>query len=315
MGVFPSFFCSFDSVKRAPGHKDVLASYSGSAMENAVGKNSYPGFLQSLGITALLLLGMIAFLPMMMVLEKWFGQEVAMLLYYLLAMGVPLVVILLIRKSITGSRTIEFRTDHLKATPYVVLATMALLAGVVSPLGNLIPLPESMQKAFAEIAGQTGVSAFLMLVVAAPLVEETIFRGIMLDGLLKRYSPTTAILISSLLFGLVHLNPWQFITGLIIGAFSGWIYYRSGRLFYSVIAHAAANLSGFLMRFFVDTDKMMSQSTVEMYGGPMTFSLVVTGSVVLFLFSTVMLHRMFAPISEANSAQSAPKTETLSIHE
>ncbi|MGE4568387.1 MAG: lysostaphin resistance A-like protein [Bacteroidales bacterium] len=272
-------------------------------MENSVGKKSYPGLLQSLGITALLLAGEIAFFPVMMVLDKWVGQEVAMLLYYLLAMGVPLFVILLIRKSITGTRTIPFRSDHLKATPYVVVATIALLAGIVSPLADLIPMPESIQKAFAEIVGQTGVSAFLMMVVAAPLVEETIFRGIMLDGLLKRYSPKVAILISSVLFGLVHLNPWQFITGLIIGAFSGWIYYRSGRLFYSVIAHAAANLSGFVLRFFVDTEKMMSQSTADMYGGPIMLFLVVTGSVVLFGIATMMLHRMFPPIPEAPSAQ------------
>lgn len=272
-------------------------------MENSVGKRSYPGLLQSLGITALLLAGMIAFLPVMMVLDKWVGQEVAMLLYYLLAMGVPLCVILLIRKSITGTRAIPFRTDHLKATPHVVVATMALLAGIVSPLTSLVPMPESIQKAFAEILGQTGVSAFLMMVVAAPLVEETIFRGIMLDGLLKRYSPKVSILISSVLFGLVHLNPWQFITGLIIGLFAGWIYYRSGRLFYSVIAHAAANLSGFVLRFFVDTEKMLSQSTADMYGGPIMLFLVVVGSVVLFGIATMMLHWMFPPISEAPSAQ------------
>lgn len=272
-------------------------------MENSVGKKSYPGLLQSLGITALLLAGEIAFFPVMMVLDKWVGQEVAMLLYYLLAMGVPLFVILLIRKSITGTRTIPFRSDHLKATPYVVVATMALLAGIVSPLTSLVPMPESIQKAFAEILGQTGVSAFLMMVVAAPLVEETIFRGIMLDGLLKRYSPKVSILISSVLFGLVHLNPWQFITGLIIGLFAGWIYYRSGRLFYSVIAHAAANLSGFVLRFFVDTEKMLLQSTADMYGGPIMLFLVVVGSVVLFGIATMMLHWMFPPISEAPSAQ------------
>ena len=277
-------------------------------MENTVAKNSYPGLLQSLGITALLLGGMIAFIPVMMVLDKWVGQEIAMLLYYLLAMGVPLCVILLIRKSVIGTLAIPFRTDHLKAAPYIVAATVALLAGIVSPLGSLIPMPESIQKAFAEVVGQTGFSAFLLMVVAAPLIEETIFRGIMLDGLLKRYSPTVAILISSVLFGLVHLNPWQFITGLIIGGFSGWIYYRSGRLFYSVICHAAANLSGFVLRYFVDPELMMSQSTAEMYGGPLWLLLAVVGSLVVFGVSTLVLHRLFPPISELPCAQSAPET-------
>ena len=272
-------------------------------MENTVAKKSYPSLLQSLGITALLLGGMIAFIPVIMVLDKWVGQEIAMLLYYLLAMGVPLCVILLIRKSVIGKLAIPFRTDHLKATPYVVAATVALLAGIVSPLGNLIPMPESIQKAFAEVVGQTGFSAFLLMVVAAPLIEETIFRGIMLDGLLKRYSPAVAILISSVLFGLVHLNPWQFITGLIIGGFSGWIYYRSGRLFYSVICHAAANLSGFVLRYFVDPELMMSQSTAEMYGGPLWLLLAVVGSLVVFGVSTLVLHRLFPQVPDSSYAQ------------
>lgn len=46
------------------------------------------------------------------------------------------------------------------------------------------------------------------MVIAAPVLEELIFRGMMLEGLLKKYSPVTSIIISSILFGVAHLNPW-----------------------------------------------------------------------------------------------------------
>jgi uncharacterized protein len=132
-----------------------------------------------------------------------------------------------------------------------------------------------------DIGSQTGVFAFILMVIAAPILEELIFRGIILDGLLKRYSPIKSILISSLLFGLVHLNPWQFLTGLIIGVFSGWIYYRTRSLSLSIIIHASANLSGFLMRCFIDTDSSMDDTLLEMYGGLTNLILVIVGSIII----------------------------------
>jgi uncharacterized protein len=96
----------------------------------------------------------------------------------------------------------------------------------VGPVGSLIPLPEFMKQIVRELMSRNGFFSLLAIVIAAPILEELIFRGIILHGLLKRYSPFHAILLSSVLFGIVHLNPWQFITGLFIGCFAGWVYYR-----------------------------------------------------------------------------------------
>jgi hypothetical protein len=73
---------------------------------------------------------------------------------------------------------------------------------------------------------------------------------IMLDGLLKRYKPVTSIIISSLLFGFVHLNPWQFVTGFVFGSFLGWVYFRSGSIAACILIHMSANFSGYLCRLF-----------------------------------------------------------------
>jgi membrane protease YdiL (CAAX protease family) len=142
-------------------------------------------------------------------------------------------------------------------------------------------MPESIKKAFMDFGSQTGIFAFFLMVIAAPILEELIFRGIILDGLLKQYAPVKSILISSLLFGLVHLNPWQFVTGFIIGIFSGWVYYKTRSLTYSVIIHATANLSGFLMRYLIDVDSAMDDSLLEMYGGSQNLTLAIVGSIVV----------------------------------
>ena len=79
---------------------------------------------------------------------------------------------------------------------------MALLFGVITPIDSLIPMPEILKKALLDLAGQNGIFSFLLIVIAAPILEELLFRGIILDGLLKNYSPLKSILISSFLFGL-----------------------------------------------------------------------------------------------------------------
>jgi membrane protease YdiL (CAAX protease family) len=63
-----------------------------------------------------------------------------------------------------------------------------------------------------------------------------IYRGIVLEGLLKKYSPIFAILFSAFLFAIAHLNPWQFVVGMVMGIFNGWIYFKVRNLLYPILA-------------------------------------------------------------------------------
>ena len=62
----------------------------------------------------------------------------------------------------------------------------------------------------------------------APVVEELLFRGAIQGHLLRKWKkPLWAIVVSSLIFGIVHGNwvqaPFAFVVGLALG----WIYYHS----------------------------------------------------------------------------------------
>jgi membrane protease YdiL (CAAX protease family) len=163
-----------------------------------------------------------------------------------------------------------------------MVVSIALLF-VASPISSLIPMPDSIKKDFMTMAYDTGIFSFLLIVIAAPIIEEMVFRGIILDGLLSRYSPFKSILLSSILFGIVHLNPWQFVIALIIGAFSGWIFYKTKNLTLSIIIHATVNLSGYIMRFFVN-ESSFDESLVESYGG----LIGLLGTILLCIFVTVI---------------------------
>lgn len=72
--------------------------------------------------------------------------------------------------------------------------------------------------------------------------EELIFRGIILRGLSSRFTGFVSILISSVLFALVHGSLQQTFYQLLMGIFLGYLAYVGGSLVYSIILHFINNL-------------------------------------------------------------------------
>ena len=85
-------------------------------------------------------------------------------------------------------------------------------------------------------------------VILAPVVEELLFRGILLRALLRKVQPATAVLVSSMIFALVHLvgdpNTVPFLPALAgLGAVLAVVALRSGNLSTSIFIHAGFNLT------------------------------------------------------------------------
>lgn len=255
--------------------------------------NTYPNITQSFGITGIVVLGVLLLSPVLIILKRLIGEEASFFIYYLLAIGIPFLVVYSIRKKKTGSNSFNLAIENRRVIPFIIVGTIALFVGIDIPIGNLIPMPESIKEMLAGFGSQTGIFTFLAMVIAAPILEELIFRGIILDGLLKNYSPIKSIFISSFLFGLVHLNPWQFLGGLLFGSFIGWVYYRSKSLSLSIIIHAVVNLSGFLMRFFVDFESIMDETLLEAYGGLTNLILAIVGSVIILSICIYLMNKEF----------------------
>ena len=95
---------------------------------------------------------------------------------------------------------------------------------------------EHRQQLFSGIAG-VFIAGFF-----GPIVEEIGFRGLVLDGLLKtRCRPWLAILISALLFDLLHGLGANFVTALLFGILAGWLYWRTGSIIPGLIIHVTNN--------------------------------------------------------------------------
>lgn len=81
----------------------------------------------------------------------------------------------------------------------------------------------------------------LIIIALLPaVVEEFIFRGLILNGY-KRRNPLMAILLSAFLFGLLHMNLNQFSYAFVIGIVFGFLAYATGSLLPSILGHFIIN--------------------------------------------------------------------------
>lgn len=79
--------------------------------------------------------------------------------------------------------------------------------------------------------------------ILAPIMEEIFYRKMLVDRL-RRYGDLPAILLSGILFGLIHGNFNQFFYAAMIGMVFGFIYLRTGNILYTIALHMCINLVG-----------------------------------------------------------------------
>ena len=92
---------------------------------------------------------------------------------------------------------------------------------------------------------------FLSVAIVTPIVEELMFRGYILDAINRKHSEWTAIIWSSILFGLLHLLGGVFYAGsaLIGGLIYGWIRVRTGSLLTPIACHMIWNILALVVTY------------------------------------------------------------------
>lgn len=122
----------------------------------------------------------------------------------------------------------------------IVIGTGA--AVLLSGLLRLVygrPRPDPTTSVLAGSGALWLVLGAVVLVVVAPVVEELVFRGFLLEAFRAR-GPQTAVIVSAVAFAAAHLNPAQLRYYAVMGAAFALLYLRRG-LVGSIAAHAAFN--------------------------------------------------------------------------
>lgn len=142
---------------------------------------------------------------------------------------------------------------------------IALACGLALPFaGDLLtrllagghPINQDVSVMAAQVPLAMRALLALVVVCVAPLIEELVFRGVLLSGLARRMPVGLAILASALVFGAVHLPDFSFawypVPALaLLGLAAGWLRVSSRSLWPAIALHATNNLLAVLAWFLV----------------------------------------------------------------
>ncbi len=184
------------------------------------------------------------------------------------------------------------RFSHYGLSPRRLLWGVLLMVAcgvVIEPLLSLLdffPMPE-MPK---------GGWSVLMAVVAAPLFEELLCRGIVLESIRYRYGAWRAWVGSSLFFGLIHLHPAMSVNAFFMGMILGFAVIRTRSIIPAVLLHAFNNALALVLgwtelpgRF---ADRPLSDISLrELIGSDFAYTAVYTAAAVFFVLSAVEMWR------------------------
>lgn len=126
------------------------------------------------------------------------------------------------------------------------ITVSALLIGMA--LNNLILMSPlvGLSRGFAEVNRNFFGSTFFLEVVSSglmtPVLEELVFRGILYQRFREDYGKMPSILLSAIVFGVVHFNWVQFVYAFLIGLVLALYLERCGHLYGAIAAHAVMNL-------------------------------------------------------------------------
>ncbi|MFR1517519.1 MAG: lysostaphin resistance A-like protein [Clostridia bacterium] len=194
-------------------------------------------------------------------------------LLYITAALLLALVLYLVNRKLRFTRMIDIHTRKLGGALSVAAFAIGTFVGVsANTILNMIS--EKLPQQWVE-ENQESVNAFdggnlfislLATVIAAPVIEELLFRGFLYNALKKimntlpsrisaashRLAVLTSALITSALFGIYHGNILQALYAGLLSFIMIWLYELTGSLLSNMLFHAAFNFSAFAMNLMVN---------------------------------------------------------------
>ena len=128
---------------------------------------------------------------------------------------------------------------------------------------NLIELEERLQQTIENFLVMNTIydlllNLFLIAIMPA-FLEEIVFRGVYQQELSRIFNCHIAIIITSLLFSLIHMQFFGFFPRFFLGIVLGYLFYYSQNLLMPIIGHFLNNAFVILSFYFINTDEILPQ--------------------------------------------------------
>lgn len=127
----------------------------------------------------------------------------------------------------------------------VSILLTVLLGIILNIIISNTPLVD-ISRGYSE-ANATLFSGSILIRIAAnailiPLLEEVVYRGIVCGQMDLWYGKKISVVVSALLFGMMHFNVVQFLYAFLMGLALGYVYVRYKKLWVCAAAHGLTNL-------------------------------------------------------------------------
>lgn len=137
--------------------------------------------------------------------------------------------------------------DVLLALACAALFYLVLDKGLDPLLDSLFPQSRQSYEEGLTVLRAHPTTGLLRVCLLAPIMEETLTRGVILGGLRDELGWPLALAVSAGMFALLHFNLVQTLSALICGLALGALYLSTGSLLCCMLAHAAYNLLSYLV--------------------------------------------------------------------
>jgi membrane protease YdiL (CAAX protease family) len=167
--------------------------------------------------------------------------------------GLPLAVVALVAGYVSAKhhkQSMALRLGlHRPSLPWSVWTLLLLgsvfvfhiAVGLVWLVEQVIPGDDSLLRLYENISTPWAFVLIAVVGIFPGISEELFFRGFVQRRLLHRYSPVTAIGISTILFALLHVTPHGIALASVMGIWLGVVAWRIGSIWPSVACHAFVN--------------------------------------------------------------------------
>jgi membrane protease YdiL (CAAX protease family) len=228
----------------------------------------------------------VAAVVMMVLRAAWNGIEKEFLtaVTYATQFSLAIAGILLFRR-LRGAkkRVFHFALRWYNAS-LVVLGLVLMVAASVAMEPLLALFPDKYFEMLNSAVGSGGWAIFTT-VVLAPVCEEMLFRGLILESIRQKRGATAAVILSALLFGLVHVPVLpQMLNAFVMGVMLGYVYVLTGSLASVIIIHAANNALAFLIMEVTGNRQFELR---DIMGDGTLYWIIFGISVVVFIAATV----------------------------
>jgi membrane protease YdiL (CAAX protease family) len=190
----------------------------------------------------------------------------------------------------------------------LIMISAVAVSSSLSYVNEIIPLPQDLKTLFTRlentyneqvtaIIGLNSTAEYILALVIMgflpALCEETLFRG-GLQNFMTRATrmPWLSIIFISIIFSVVHLSWYGFLSRFFLGFLLGYIYHYSGRIWLNIIAHFLNNAIAVTALYIYHLQGKKIKDVITEHGGSYWYFAVLPVVVFLLLvFKRVSNHR------------------------